>query len=103
MNSSRIGQRGQGMTEYLVVVALVALGAVGVYQAFGLTLQSQTQAMAKVLAGDDGATARTAASAAATNAGVAGRTLKSFADPGTPADTNKIPQTASNSAGPAAK
>lgn len=78
--SRRKAQRGQGMTEYIIVVALVAVAAIAVYQLFGQVLRSQTAAMAKELAGDDGSEqsrmAQTAAEAAAAQA--AAKTLKSF-------------------------
>ena len=58
-------QRGQGMTEYIIVVALIAVAAIAVYQLFGQVVRSQTAAMARELAGQDGSTqsreARTAA------------------------------------------
>lgn len=73
-------QAGQGMTEYIVVVALVAVAAIAVYQTFGQVVRSQTAAMAKELAGEDGTAesqmAQTAAQAAA--AQTAAKTLKSF-------------------------
>lgn len=73
-------QRGQGMTEYIIVVALVAVSAIAVYQMFGQVVRSQTAAMAKELAGEDGSEesrmAQTAAEAAA--AQTAAKTLKSF-------------------------
>lgn len=73
-------QRGQGMTEYIVIVALVAVAAIAVYQLFGQVIRSQTAAMAKELAGEDGSAqsqaAQTAAEAAA--AQTAAKTLKSF-------------------------
>ncbi len=73
-------QAGQGMTEYIVVVALVAVAAIAVYQTFGQVVRSQTAAMAKELAGEDGTSesqmAQTAAQAAA--AQTAAKTLKSF-------------------------
>src|SRR5690606_4391351 len=47
-------QRGQGMTEYIIVVALVAISAIAVFQLFGQTLRSQTAAIARELAGEDG-------------------------------------------------
>ena len=76
----RYAQRGQGMTEYIVVVALVAVAAIAVYQLFGQVVRSQTAAMAKELAGEDGSEqsrmAQTAAEAAAAQA--ATKTLKSF-------------------------
>ncbi len=73
-------QRGQGMTEYIIVVALVAISAIAVFQFFGQTLRSQTAAIAKELAGEDGsAQSKTAASAAEMAASQsAARSLKSF-------------------------
>ena len=61
-------QRGQGRTEYIIIVALVAVAAIAVYQFFGQVLRAQTAAIAKELAGEDGTqetrTARSAAQAA---------------------------------------
>lgn len=77
--------KGQGMTEYIVVVAVVALGAVGAYSYFGKTVRNQTAAIASGLAGNktDAENANKAAAAAA----VAGKTdaatargLSTFAD-----------------------
>ena len=77
---SKARQTGQAMTEYIIVVALVAVAAIAVYQTFGQVVRSQTAAMAKELAGEDGTaesqTAQTAAQAAA--AQTAAKTLKSF-------------------------
>ena len=52
--SNRCSQRGQGMTEYIIVVALVAVAAIATYQYFGQVLRAQTAAIAKELAGEDG-------------------------------------------------
>ena len=53
--NNRIGrnrkQTGQGMTEYIIIVALIAIGAIGVYSAFGRTVQSQMAAVSNGLAG----------------------------------------------------
>ncbi len=80
VQKKRNAQSGQGMTEYIIVVALVAVAAIAVYQLFGQVVRSQTAAMAKELAGEDGSEqsrmAQTAAEAAA--AQVAAKTLKSF-------------------------
>jgi Flp pilus assembly pilin Flp len=46
--------RGQGMTEYIIIVALIAVAAIGVYSMFGETVKKQTGAMAAALAGDNG-------------------------------------------------
>ena len=47
-------QSGQGMTEYIIIVALVAVAAIAVYQYLGQVLRSQTAAVARELAGEDG-------------------------------------------------
>lgn len=62
----RCVQRGQGMTEYIVIVALIAVAAIAVYQYFGTTVRSQTAAIANEIAGNDGSTAQANAAAAAT-------------------------------------
>ena len=73
-------QSGQGMTEYIVVVALVAVAAIAVYQLFGQVVRSQTAAMARELAGEDGSEQSRAAQAAADSASsqTAVRSLRSF-------------------------
>jgi Flp pilus assembly pilin Flp len=60
MKSNRLA-RGQGMTEYIIVVALVAIAAIGVYTAFGKTLRGQMAVTAQALAGKNDGNARTAA------------------------------------------
>jgi Flp pilus assembly pilin Flp len=62
---SRSKSRGQGMTEYIIIVALIAIAAIGVYSAFGNVIRGQTGAMAAELGGKSGATS-------ANNAGQAG-------------------------------
>jgi len=42
---------GQGMTEYIIVVALIAVAAIGVYSAFGDVVRGQTSVAAVALAG----------------------------------------------------
>lgn len=73
-------QRGQGMTEYIIIVALVAVAAIAVYQYFGQVLRSQTAAVAKELAGENGS--QQIKSAKKASQGAAGQTkaksLKSF-------------------------
>ena len=53
--TARSKQRGQGMTEYIIIVALVAIAAIGVYSAFGRTVQEQMAAITESLAGQNGA------------------------------------------------
>jgi type IV pilus assembly protein PilA len=49
-------QRGQGMTEYIIIVALIAVAAIGVYQLFGQVVRSQTAAIANEVGGVDSTT-----------------------------------------------
>ncbi|MGY6273658.1 hypothetical protein ACXIUT_28660 [Achromobacter denitrificans] len=87
MPGVRKRQLGQGMTEYIVVVALVAVAAIAVYQYFGQVVRSQTAAMARELAGEDGGTEARAAQQAAKKAAAQtkARSLKSYT--GNAADT----------------
>ncbi len=80
MHHSLKKQSGQGMTEYIIVVALVAISAIAVFQLFGQTLRSQTAAIAKELAGEDGTAQSQAARSAAEKAAsqTAAKSLKSF-------------------------
>ena len=59
-------QRGQGMTEYIIIVALIAVAAIGVYSYFGQTVKSQTSAMTQELAGKDAKDEQAKAATAAT-------------------------------------
>jgi Flp pilus assembly pilin Flp len=64
-------QKGQGMVEYIVIVAMVALAAIGAYSYFGDTVRAQTGQMANEVAGQDTNVAgTTAANAAAASAAV---------------------------------
>lgn len=49
--SSRVQQLGQGMTEYIIIVALIAVAAIGIYSMFGQTLREQMGGMAQDLSG----------------------------------------------------
>jgi len=44
-------QVGQGMTEYIIIVALIAIAAIGVYSIFGDTVTDQMGAMTVELSG----------------------------------------------------
>lgn len=48
---------GQGMTEYVIIVALVAVAAIGIYTLFGQTLRNQTAGLALEVSGQDAGTA----------------------------------------------
>jgi Flp pilus assembly pilin Flp len=49
--AGRTLQRGQGMTEYIIIVALIAVAAIAVYQFFGNTIRHQTAAIAMEVSG----------------------------------------------------
>jgi hypothetical protein len=61
-------QRGQGMTEYIIIVALIAVAAIGVYALFGKTIRNQVAGLAGEVAGTGGASAVSAAGTAAGSA-----------------------------------
>ena len=71
--------RGQGMTEYIIIVALIAIAAIAVYQFFGQTVRNQTAGIAKELAGLDSSAERSAAASAATEAATEGAKKKGLA------------------------
>jgi len=46
-------QIGQGMTEYIIIVALIAIAAIGVYSLFGKSVRHQMAGMTQELSGTD--------------------------------------------------
>lgn len=79
----QIKQRGQGMTEYIIVVALIAIAAIGIFASFGDTVKNQAAAMARELAGESGANATSMAGTRSENAELKGKnnsTLKGFSN-----------------------
>ena len=66
------GQSGQGMSEYLIIVALIAVAAIGVVTVFGQDIRDLFQASTGALAG------QTNNQSAATKANVANKNLKNF-------------------------
>ena len=44
-------QLGQGMTEYIIIVALIAVAAISVYNLFGQTVRTQVGDLAAELGG----------------------------------------------------
>lgn len=50
--SNRRRVAGQGLTEYIIIVALIAIAAITVVSLFGETVQAQFAGMASTLAGD---------------------------------------------------
>lgn len=61
-------QRGQGMTEYIIIVALMAVAAIATYQYFGKTVRDQTASIAQEISGKDGTATKTASQTASTAA-----------------------------------
>ncbi|WP_449446970.1 pilus assembly protein [Thermomonas brevis] len=73
MNRNRIfrsgrHQAGQGMTEYIIIVALIAIAAIGVFSMFGKTVRNQAAGLAKELSGNKADTAIQQAGTAAQSA-----------------------------------
>ena len=63
-------QRGQGMTEYIIIVALVAIAGIAIFSFFGQTMQGTVADVATELSGGtSGNTAATAAGNAVVEAG----------------------------------
>jgi Flp pilus assembly pilin Flp len=68
MNSGKKKQFGQGMTEYIIIVALIAVAAITAYAFFGETLRSQIGGISKELAGESADEAQAQAREAASGA-----------------------------------
>lgn len=76
-------QSGQGMTEYIIIVALIAIAAIAAFTYFGSTVRNQTAAMTEELAGQSGKTQTEAAGKAADSAAgdaATTKSLKNYAD-----------------------
>lgn len=74
-------QLGQGMTEYIIIVALIAVGAVGVYTAFGKTVQHEVASIALGLTGNAAATTENGlANTAGTNTQTAAATVQGMSN-----------------------
>ncbi len=69
-------QCGQGMMEYIIIVAMIAVAAIGVYGMFGKSIRNQTAGMAKEIAGVDAKTEIGAAASAAASAATRGDNSK---------------------------
>jgi len=76
MPASTPRQHGQGMTEYIVIVALIAVAAIAVYQFFGQTIRSQTAGIAQEVSGKSASTAISAAQGTADSASTEGTKRK---------------------------
>ena len=72
----RRDQRGQGMTEYIIIVALIAIAAIGVVTIFGDNIRGLFAASTNALAGETKVTPDTNQAKATVSKT---KTLKSFA------------------------
>lgn len=61
-------QQGQGMTEYIIVLALVAIAAIGVYSFLGKSVRNQVAGVAQEISGRSASAELSAAQAAAQQA-----------------------------------
>lgn len=61
-------QQGQGMTEYIIVLALVAIAAIGVYSFLGKSVRNQVAGVAQEISGNSASAELSAAQAAAQQA-----------------------------------
>lgn len=70
LKHTRKGRRqlGQGMTEYIIIVALVAISAIGAFTFFGDTVRAQIAGMSQELSGQDAAAEIAEAAARANDA-----------------------------------
>ena len=74
-------EAGQAMTEYIIVVAVIAIASIAVYSYFGDTLRHQTSAAALALSGESGKDESGLASGTAGKAKAkAVKNLKDFAE-----------------------
>ena len=67
----RNARRGQGMTEYIIIVALIAIAAIGIITLFGDNIRRLFAMSADSLAGNDSVAQANSATAVDTNNGVA--------------------------------
>jgi Flp pilus assembly pilin Flp len=54
MFTRKLKQYGQGMTEYIIIVALIAIAAIAVYGFFGDAIRGQVGSITQELSGQDG-------------------------------------------------
>jgi Flp pilus assembly pilin Flp len=83
--SKRSKQKGQGMTEYIIIVALIAVAAIATTQLFGATIRNQMAGISKEVSGNSGAAAIAQAGTASDKAATAAKdnnknSLSTFGD-----------------------
>lgn len=82
-------QRGQGMTEYIIIVALIAVAAIGTYQFFGQTVRNQTAGIAAEISGQNAQTQITNSQTSATSASTEGNSTKGLSTYNTNTNTQR--------------
>lgn len=78
MNAMIRSEQGQGMTEYIIIVALIAIAAIGVITVFGQNIRALFSTSANALAGNTNQTTQNAGAANANFAKATKRTLGNF-------------------------
>lgn len=73
-------QYGQAMMEYIIIVALIAIAAIGVYSMFGKTVRNQSAGLAKELSGNSSSEQISAAGKSSDEAATRGDTTKGLAE-----------------------
>jgi type IV pilus assembly protein PilA len=79
LNRRNRKESGQGMTEYIIIVALIAVAAIAVTQLFGTTVRTQMGAIASEVGGNDASGDITLAKQAGSNAATAAKKKRSLA------------------------
>lgn len=78
--SKKLKQSGQGMTEYIIIVALIAVAAIAVTQLFGATIRNQMAGIAQEVAGKNASAELAQAKTASGKAATAAKTNNTLAD-----------------------
>jgi Flp pilus assembly pilin Flp len=81
----RKNEKGQGMTEYLIIVALIAVAAIAVFAFFGQAIREQVGGLTNEVAGQGASGSIQAAQTSGTNAvanAKQGLSLKNYNDGG---------------------
>ncbi|WP_414040857.1 Flp family type IVb pilin [Acidithiobacillus sp. M4-SHS-6] len=88
---NRAREKGQGMTAYLIIVALIAISAIAVFSLFGKVLRDQTAGVTNELAGKNGKSYGIQwAQRYAKNAGNVAKEKKAMGDYGSYNDYSKV-------------
>lgn len=78
MNAMIRSEQGQGMTEYIIIVALIAIAAIGVITVFGQNIRALFAVSANALGGNTSQGTAAAGGAGANFAAAKKRTLGNF-------------------------